>query len=103
MLRLSARLLIFSIILVPLLEISLRLFMPQQLITTTDLYTPDETGLAIRHRAGLDMMVNTGERRVRFVTDENGYRVRDRDEEPGDINILALGDSYLAAMQVEYS
>jgi hypothetical protein len=101
--RLSVRLLIFSILLVPLLEISLRLFMPQQLITTTDLYTPDETGIAIRHRAGLDTMVNTGERSVHFVTDENGYRVRDHEAQPGELNILALGDSYLTAMQVEYN
>src|SRR5687768_3771092 len=100
--RLTAKLVLFSILLIPLLEISLRVFMPQQLITTTDLYVPDESGLAIRHKPNLDTMVNTGERSVRFVTDENGFRVRDQEMGRGDVNILALGDSYLAALQVEY-
>lgn len=80
-----------------------RLAAPQQLIVLRpDIWIPDD-GLGWKRAPGLDTRINTGEREVRLVTDESGRRA------PGGVppsapklRILALGDSFLEALQVEY-
>jgi hypothetical protein len=47
-------------------------------------------------------MINTGEREVHLITDENGYRIGSKNRAEPAIRILALGDSFLAALQVDY-
>lgn len=53
-------------------------------------------------RAQLDISINTGEGGARFLTDEAGFRVGATGGADADINVLALGDSFLAALQVDY-
>ncbi len=92
-----------TIIVLGFLEVVVRFAAPQQLI----LLRPDiwqgcpELGWCMA--ANLDTRVNTGEREVRLVTDEHGHRVSGRGAAaPPDVRILALGDSFLAGIQVGY-
>ncbi len=85
----------------------IRAWAPQQLIVLRpDIWQPDD-GLGWTQRSGVDTVVNTGERPVRLLTDDQGHRVGHR---PGrgvraepTRRILALGDSYLVALQVDYA
>lgn len=101
--RFIAKVLIFAALLLPVLELSVRVLLPQQLVTNPAYLVPDYTGLGLRIDANVDMQVNTGERDVRLITDEQGYRIGSapRSETP-DVTILAVGDSFLTAVQVEY-
>lgn len=77
--------------------------MPQQLISLRpDIWIPDDvTGW--RHAPNLDTRINTGDRDIRFLTDQDGYRTGI--ESKPDIakqRILVLGDSFVEAIQVEY-
>jgi lysophospholipase L1-like esterase len=86
-----------------LLEGAVRLFLPQQLLRFhPEIWVPEENGLGHGLRPNLDTRVNTGEREVRFRTDALGHRVGADDEEPADLHVLALGDSFLEAMAVPY-
>jgi len=54
-------------------------------------------------KANNDTVVNRGEGKVRLVTDDQGHRIQEGGiHTTADINILALGDSFLEALQVEY-
>lgn len=85
------------------LEFAVRLFFPQQLIVLRpDVWIPSDEGIGYKHQANLDTLINTGERTVRLFTDENGYRIGDSHPQEPDMRILAVGDSFLEALQVEY-
>ncbi len=75
---------------------------PQQLILLRpDVWRPHD-GLGWVQAPHLDTVVNTGERTVRLLTDDGGYRIGPEPRPPAAHRILALGDSYLAALQVAY-
>lgn len=99
---LGKRLGLFGLLLLPILEIAVRLWLPQQLTTTHDIYIADFSGLGMRIVPNLDRTINTGEKDVRLVTDAQGYRVAYPGQGRGTVNILALGDSFLQALQVDY-
>ena len=86
-----------------LLEGAVRLLLPQQLLFyRPDLYRQDER-IGWRFAPGLDARVNTGERDVRLLTDARGLRIgRVESQEPG-LRVLAVGDSFVAGLQVEYA
>jgi len=84
------------------LELAVRLLAPQQLIRLRpDVWIPDD-GLGWRHAPNLDVRVNTGERTVRLLTDGDGFRIGERTIDRPRYRILALGDSFLEAIQVPY-
>jgi hypothetical protein len=102
---LSRVLIVISTILLTLLvlELGLRLFMPQQLIVTRpDVFVPAENGIGHRHQANLDTIMNTGERNARLITNADGQRIGANPPLNPQYRILALGDSFLAALQVDY-
>lgn len=79
-----------------------RLVMPQQLIVIrSDVWMPVDH-FEHQLRPNLDTSINLGEREVRLITDDNGYRIGSEPRKKPTIRILALGDSFLEALQVEY-
>ncbi len=86
-----------------LLEVCVRIFMPQQLIIRrSNVYVPDDR-FGHRVAANIDTHVNTGERKVHVLTDAHGHRVGAEPRTAAEYRILALGDSFLLALQVEYA
>ncbi len=83
-------------------ELAIRIVAPQQLILLrSDIWRPmDSLGWA--HRPNVHTRVNTGDRTVTFITDRSGFRVGERGRPDARYHILLLGDSFMAAMQVEY-
>jgi hypothetical protein len=86
-------------------EIFIRFIIPQQLIILrSDIWRPDST-FGYRHREHVNTILNTGEGPVHFVTDGNGYRINQNIQKDiiiqPDISILAIGDSFLEALQIE--
>jgi len=78
-----------------------RLFAPQGLILIRpDIWMPAE-GVGWKNRPDVNTHLNTGERDVHWRTDAQGFRTGAAPEGHADVNILALGDSFLAAEQVE--
>ncbi|MBN1563390.1 MAG: SGNH/GDSL hydrolase family protein [Anaerolineae bacterium] len=96
------KLIIFLLLLIPILELGVRVMIPQQLIKPFPGYTPDDTGLGVRMKANMDMVANTGDGSARILTDEHGFRIGEDGPCEADTRILALGDSYLQAIQVDY-
>ena len=83
-------------------ELLVRAVAPQQLIMIRpDIWAPADT-LGWTHRANLDTRVNTGERSVRLVTDRRGFRISPAGHVDAHPRVLLIGDSYMAALQVEY-
>jgi hypothetical protein len=84
-------------------ELAVRLLAPQQLILKrTDIWQPADT-IGWMHRPNVNTTINTGERRVSFRTDGDGYRVpRSGRREGADQTVLLLGDSFMEALQVDY-
>jgi hypothetical protein len=84
-----------------LMEVAIRIIAPQQLILLRgDIWQPvDSVGWA--HRPDLKTDVNTGDRTVGFFTDQHGFRIASTGRPTGRYRILLLGDSFMAAMQVE--
>ena len=79
-----------------------RLFAPQPLVQIRpDIWIPVD-GLGHRTAPDLDTTINTGEGPVRLLTDEKGHRIGPQGPPRGERKILAVGDSYLEGMQVEY-
>jgi lysophospholipase L1-like esterase len=81
-----------------------RLFAPQQLIKpNTGVWRPDNL-LGWRHNENVDIVVNTGERPARFVSDHRGYRVNAPGEFPSparpEFRVLAIGDSFVEGLIV---
>lgn len=84
-------------------EAGIRLLAPQQpILLRPDIWQPDDTGLGWVQAPNLDTRVNTGEGEVRLLTDGAGHRVGAGPRPAAAHRILALGDSYVAALQVEY-
>lgn len=86
-------------------ELLVRLVEPQQIIRPlTNIYREDQR-FGWRHRAGVDEVVNTGDRPARFVSDSHGYRINAPDEYPTpdrpDRRILAVGDSFIEGLMVD--
>jgi lysophospholipase L1-like esterase len=80
----------------------IRLFAPQQLILIRpDLWQPADT-VGWLHRPNVDLRINTGERTVRIVTDEDGFRVGAGGARNAESRVLVLGDSFMEALQVEH-
>lgn len=84
-------------------EILVRLFLPQQLhVSRPDVWSPADV-FGYRHPARADTRINEGGGKVHFVTDDNGYRINTLAEgacEP-EARILMLGDSFLEGLKVE--
>jgi hypothetical protein len=75
---------------------------PQQLVTRRiDIFTPVDT-LGWEHRPNVHTLINTGERTVHFDTDADGFRVSHAGPVVANDRILLIGDSFMAAAQVEY-
>jgi len=87
-----------------LVEVAIRLIAPQQLILVRpDVWQAVDT-VGWRFRPNLDTKVNWGERTVRVYTDQDGFRVgrSGRVNAPPSRRVLLMGDSFMAALQVEY-
>jgi hypothetical protein len=85
-------------------ELAVRAIRPQQLIIPRpDIYVAAES-LGWKHRPLVATTINTGERTVSFFTDSSGFRVGKRKKGRDDAGkrVLIVGDSFMAAMQVEY-
>jgi lysophospholipase L1-like esterase len=78
-----------------------RMVAPQSLIVIRpDIWMPaDQVGW--RNRPDVDTRINTGEREVRWRTDAQGFRTGAPPPATAEVTLIALGDSFLAAMQVE--
>ena len=76
---------------------------PQQLIVLRpDIWIPADDGTGWRMAPGVDTRVNLGERTVHLGTDRRGHRIRSQEARADPAwRVLALGDSFLAALQVE--
>lgn len=86
-------------------ELIVRLAMPQQLIRVPSGLWEPESSLVWAHPPNADFVLNTGEGRVRFVSDSLGFRVGaggNSQSEPSDNHMLILGDSFIEALQVEH-
>jgi len=95
------KLMLFILVLPFVLEVTVRVFAPQQLIRLDNIYIPDE-GLGRIPAPNLDLIVNTGENDTRYITDDNGFRVGALPPIDPTMRILAMGDSFTVAMQVEH-
>ncbi len=86
-------------------ELFIRLFSPQNLIYyNNDIWRPDSL-YGWRHFENADAKINAGGAGVvNFYSDSNGFRISKNINEHSvqyDYKVLALGDSYLEALQVE--
>jgi hypothetical protein len=100
MLSLAALTLAASLLL---LEGVVRLFLPQQLLFyRPDIYREDER-VGWRFAPDLDTRVNTGERDVRLLTNARGLRIGRSGSEQAASRVLAVGDSFVAGLQVEHA
>lgn len=79
-----------------------RVFAPQQLVTVQPGIWRAVDSLGWAHELSADTEVNTGERTVRFLTDREGFRVGQSGRQVARDSILLIGDSFMAALQVEY-
>ncbi len=79
-----------------------RWFAPQQLIILRNDVWKAAPVFGHRHREHADTTINTGEGTVRFVTDGDGLRIsQPAADADAQFSVLALGDSFLEAIQVE--
>ena len=84
-----------------LLEGAVRLLAPQQLVAgRPDVFMPRDS-VGWQFRPGLSTTLNTGERTVTLLTDSAGLRVGGGGRSEGHTKLLLIGDSFLAALQVE--
>lgn len=97
-------LLLAAAVLVPaaLAEGLVRTVAPQQRIAVwEDTFHPVDS-LGFTFQPNLDTRVNSGEGLVRLVTDKSGFRISPSGPRSADRVVLLLGDSFMAAIQVEY-
>lgn len=99
----SVLLLLLSVGFVLLLsEGAVRLLAPQQpMILRGDIWQPVDS-LGWSHRPNVATTINTGEGTVQVFTDHRGYRVSSSGPVEAARSVLLLGDSFMAALQVEY-
>ena len=90
-------------VLLLLLELSLRILMPQALAWDTGLIWEPTAGLGWQRRPNLNIHVNTGEREVQLISDALRHRIGTIPDESADVRILAVGDSFVEALQVDYA
>jgi len=81
-------------------EFLLRVFLPQALGWNTALIWEPAEGAGWRRKPNLDVEVNTGERTARVFSDERGHRIGAARIAHPDVAILAIGDSFVEALQV---
>ena len=90
------------LIILVLLEIITRLFIPQKLIYYNNDLWKAHDGLGWNHYENIDINLNPGGGGlVRFITDSNGYRVGINEKQKSEYNVVIIGDSFLEAFQVE--
>jgi len=83
-------------------EVGIRLVAPQQLIVIRPgLWLPKDSVGYIFH-PNLHTVINTGERTVEFRTDAQGFRIGRNGRSEAQTQALLLGDSFMAALQVEH-
>lgn len=83
-------------------EVATRVVAPQQLfLIRPDVFQPVDS-LGWKHRPDLSTTINTGEGTVTLFTDHRGFRVGRDGAVESDRTVLILGDSFMAALQVEY-
>ncbi|MBE2196752.1 MAG: hypothetical protein IAE83_21455 [Anaerolinea sp.] len=99
--RYIRRIIVFALFLPLILEVSVRLFLPQQLLRLDNYFVSDD-GLGRVPAPNMDTRVNTGEGEVRYITNERGDRIGHESSGTASLRILALGDSFLQALQVNY-
>lgn len=91
-----------SLVSLAVVEGLVRLLVPQSLILLRpDIYVPIEQ-LGWKHAPNTDTRVNTGEGEIRWRTDDQGFRIGGDFSHPSEMTLVALGDSFLEALQVEY-
>jgi lysophospholipase L1-like esterase len=80
----------------------LRIFAPQPLtLIRPDVWCPDDR-LGWKHCPNVNAVIDSGEGEVVFQTDISGYRIdSSRVESQPEVRILAIGDSYVEAIQVK--
>jgi len=85
-----------------------RLFLPQQLVLVRpDIWQSDSVS-GWKQAPFINTEVNTGERSVHLYTDKHGHRVgaeptNTANNTTAKQQVLVIGDSYVAALQVEYA
>jgi hypothetical protein len=95
-------LLISTVTCLLILEGAVRLLKPQQLVAVwMDTFQPADS-IGWRFTPNIDQQINTGERSVRFVTDHDGFRIDPAGGTSADARVILIGDSFMAAIQVEY-
>jgi len=82
-------------------ELLLRMFMPQPLVWNTSAIWEPIDGPGWRRRPNLNVVVDTGERTVRVISDARGHRIGAAPVANADLEILAIGDSFVEALQVD--
>ncbi|MEM1127616.1 MAG: SGNH/GDSL hydrolase family protein [Bacteroidota bacterium] len=81
-----------------------RVAAPQQLIRPNDRVWQADTLLGWQRRPNIDVLINTGDRPARFITDARGYRIAAdaaAGAETAPLRVLALGDSYVEGQMVD--
>ena len=88
-------------------EMLIRFVVPQQLIKPSHHIWRPDSEIGWRHVENANAEINAGEWTVHFVTDGDGHRINYPPVDPGvsvpDLNVLAIGDSYIEAVSVENS
>ena len=79
-----------------------RLFAPQPLVRMRGSIWIPVDGLGHQKTPHLDTIIDTGEGPVRLLTDERGHRVGPEGPPAGRRRILAVRDSFLEGLQVDY-
>ena len=96
-------LLVSSFLCLGILEVAVRFVLPQQLIEyRPDIFQPADS-IGFVFRPNLTARINTGEREVMLLSDSLGLRIGARPHSAAaPLRLLLLGDSFMAALQVEY-
>lgn len=83
-------------------EFIVRMVAPQQLIYASSAIWQPDSLLGWKHVAGAYETINTGEKPVRVITDNSGFRTGPARPDCPTGKVLLLGDSFLEALQVEH-
>lgn len=83
-------------------ELLVRLVAPQPLVRLPEGVWASDSVLGWRRPPNLDVVMNTGERDVRFVTDSAGFRVAPERPASAATRVLMIGDSFVEGTQVPW-